>query len=44
MVLMTTENLPDGRMHGKKKQAYKRYKKLEDDRSSWRSHWIEITD
>lgn len=44
MVLMTTENLPDGSMQGKKKQAYKRYKKLEDDRSSWRSHWIEITD
>jgi hypothetical protein len=24
--------------------AYKRFKKLETDRSSWRSHWIELSD
>ena len=29
---------------GKRGAVYKRYKKLEDDRSSWRSHWIELTD
>jgi hypothetical protein len=29
---------------GKRKAVYNRWKKLENDRSSWRSHWIEISD
>src|SRR6056297_2119513 len=35
---------PTAGMHSKKGAAFRRYKKLEDDRSSWRSHWMEITD
>jgi len=40
----TPENLQGSSLNTKKGAAYKRYKKLEDDRSSWRNHWIEITD
>ena len=31
-------------LRGKKSALYRRYVQLEDDRSSWRSHWMEITD
>ena len=31
-------------LRGKKSALYRRYLQLEDDRSSWRSHWQEITD
>ena len=41
---LTPENLIGSPMKGKRGAAYLRYKKLEDDRSSWRSHWIEISD
>jgi len=41
---LTPENLLSSPLTGKKGAAYKRYQKLEDDRSSWRTQWIEITD
>ena len=44
MVVQTPENLQGSPLKGKKGSAYLRYKKLEDDRSSWRSQWIELTD
>jgi len=44
MVVQTPENLLSGVDSGKKSAAYKRYKKLENDRYSWRNHWMEITD
>lgn len=44
MAVQTQENLMSHPGSGKKAAAYKRYLKLEDDRSSWRSNWIEITD
>ena len=44
MVRVTPENLLSGVATGKRGAVFKRYKKLEDDRSSWRSHWIELTD
>lgn len=44
MVVTTPENLLGSSLKGKRGSAYKRYNKLEDDRSSWRSQWIEITD
>ena len=31
-------------LRGKKSALYRRYSQLEDDRSSWRAHWMEITD
>ncbi len=40
----TPENLSAGPAKGKRGAAYKRWLKLENDRSSWRSQWIEITD
>ena len=30
--------------HGKKSMLLRRYKQLEDDRSSWRTHWMELSD
>ena len=30
--------------HGKRSSVLKRYVKLENDRSSWRNHWMEISD
>lgn len=44
MVVQTPENLLSSPLTGKRGSAYKRYRKLEDDRSSWRSQWIELTD
>src|SRR6056297_2224995 len=44
MVVQTPENLLGSSMKGKRGAAFKRYRKLEDDRSSWRSQWIELTD
>lgn len=44
MVMITPENLPKGQMQGKQARVYKRWKSLENDRASWRSHWIEISD
>jgi hypothetical protein len=41
---LTPENLIGAPMKGKRGAAYLRYKKLEDDRTSWRSHWMEISD
>jgi len=38
------QNLMSTPMTGVRGSAYKRFKKLEDDRSSWRGQWIEITD
>lgn len=40
----TPENLMGSSMLTKRGAVYRRYKKLENDRSSWRSHWMEITD
>jgi hypothetical protein len=42
--LLTPENLMGAPMFGKRGAAYKRFLKLEDDRSSWRSQWIELSD
>lgn len=44
MVSQTPENLSSTPMTGAKGAAFKRYKRLENDRTSWRSHWMEITD
>ena len=44
MVAQTPENLMNSLLKGKRGAIYLRWKRLEDDRSSWRSHWIEITD
>jgi hypothetical protein len=44
MVAQTPENLIGSPMKGKRGSVFLRYKRLEDDRSSWRSHYIEITD
>jgi hypothetical protein len=35
------DNIPP---HGKKSRVLKRYATLENDRSSWRNHWMEISD
>lgn len=35
------DNIPP---HGKRSSVLKRYVKLENDRSSWRNHWMEISD
>jgi len=44
MVLVTPENLIGMAGSGKRGAAYKRFLKLESDRSSFRSQWMEITD
>ncbi len=47
MVLYSPENAYGSSSYGfktKRGQVLKRYKALETDRSSWRSHWIEIAD
>lgn len=44
MVAQTPENLMNSSLKGKRGAVFLRWKRLEDDRSSWRSHWIEITD
>jgi hypothetical protein len=43
-IVATPENLQSVSLNTKKGPIIKRYKKLEDDRSSWRGHWQEITD
>jgi len=44
-LLATPENLHSlSSMKGDRGVALRRYKKLEDDRSSWRSHWMELSD
>ncbi len=42
--LLPPENLQGTMMRGKRGSAWKRYQKLETDRSSFRGQWIEITD
>lgn len=44
MVAATPENLMNSSLKGKRGAIYLRWKRLEDDRSSWRSHYIELTD
>lgn len=44
MVMLSAENIPTGQMKGEQASVYKRWKRLESDRSSWRSHWMEISD
>jgi hypothetical protein len=44
MVAQTPENLMNSSLKGKRGSIFLRWKRLEDDRSSWRSHWIEISD
>ena len=44
-LLATPENLHTlSSLKGKRGLAVRRYKQLENDRSSWRSHWMEISD
>jgi len=44
-LLATPENLQSlALLKGKRGPIIRRYKKLENDRSSWRSHWMELTD
>jgi len=43
-IVATPENLQSVSLSTKKGPIIKRYKRLEDDRSSWRSHWMELTD
>jgi len=44
MVAASSDSLMDTPLHGKRGSSFKRFKKLETDRTSWRNHWIEITD
>jgi hypothetical protein len=44
MVAQTPENLMNSSLKGKRGAIFLRWKRLEDDRSSWRTHWIEISD
>ena len=45
MPLISPGNLGDNTPpHGKRSSVLKRYVKLENDRSSWRNHWMEISD
>lgn len=44
MAAISPENSMGSATAGKAGAALKRYRKLEDDRSSWRSQWQEITD
>ncbi|MDA3040713.1 MAG: portal protein [Actinomycetota bacterium] len=43
-LLLTPENLLGKDYKGKRGPALRRYRNLENDRSSWRSHWQEISD
>ena len=44
-LLATPENLQSlAQLKGKRGPIVRRYKQLENDRSSWRSHWQELTD
>ena len=45
MVALSPENMYSSSVSGTKRgNLHKRYKQLEDYRSSWRSHWMEISD
>ena len=45
MVALSNENMYSSSVSGTKRgNLHKRYKQLEDYRSSWRSHWMEISD
>jgi hypothetical protein len=44
MAILTPENLGATSTTSKRGAIFARWKKLEDDRSSWRAHWSEITD
>lgn len=44
MVLQTPENLLNSSLKGKRGAIFLRWKRLENDRSSWRNHWQEISD
>ena len=44
MQYLTPENVGVSSSATKRGAIFARWKKLEDDRSSWRSHWSEITD
>lgn len=44
MVALTVENLQGLDRSTSRGRAYARFKKLEHDRTSWRSHWMEISD
>lgn len=44
MVAATPENLMNSSLKGKRGAIFLRWKRLEDDRSSWRTHWQEISD
>ena len=44
MAYGTGGDTPVGHMKGPQASVYKRWKRLENDRSSWRSHWMEISD
>ena len=45
MAQQTPENiLGSGPITGLRKTIYQRWKKLEEERSSWRTHWMEISD
>lgn len=44
MAVLSAENSIGAPLRGRKGAAFKRWKKLEDDRSSWRTQWQEISD
>lgn len=44
MVAQTPENLMNSSLKGKRGAIFLRWKRLEDDRTSWRNHWQEISD
>jgi len=41
---VTVDNIPDAPLNSKRDRVWRRYKRLEDDRSSWRTHWMELSD
>lgn len=43
-LVATPENLQSVSLSSKKGPLIRRYRRLEDDRSSWRSHWQELSD
>jgi len=44
MIAVTPENMLSGPLTGKRQACFKRFRRLETDRSSWRGQWIEISD
>ena len=44
MSIMGQDSIMAGSLTGLRGQVFKRYRQLENERSSWRTHWSELTD